>query len=52
MFKLYDLNSRLIHSSSQLKSNFTIDVTTISKGVYILQLINDNSFINRKIIIQ
>jgi hypothetical protein len=46
---LYDLNGRII--SENISTNIPMDVSGISKGVYILTLNVDNFIINKKIVI-
>ena len=41
-YNLYDANARLIATGKNVKGNSNIDVKSLTKGLYILQMISDN----------
>ena len=51
-YKLYDLKGRELLSSNKKDSLFSLDVSFLPKGIYLLKLYSDTSFINQKVIVQ
>jgi hypothetical protein len=49
-YKIFDLNGQLLNEQNYLK-NKIIDVANLPKGIYLLQLLNNNNFISTKKII-
>ena len=52
-FEIYDFNGRLVLSGKQLfNQQFSIDVSNLSSGIYILNINNSQFETNYKIIIE
>jgi hypothetical protein len=49
-YKIFNLNGQLLNEQNNLK-NKIIDVANLPKGIYLLQLLNNNNFISTKKII-
>lgn len=48
---IYDINGKLIHEVNELSKSNSINVSQWSKGIYTVQIKNNNQFINKKLTI-
>jgi len=53
LISLTDVNGKVVYTSNNDKETIiTVNVSSFSAGVYLLQLTSEKSFVNKKIIIQ